>query len=344
VPVETLHDLALPEERGGYAWYDACARAAAHIRNLVPEHYRSRTFPGIIGDIKVLPPRKALSLISRKKGLGLQYARLYLTCGIDHGYGYQACASEALRAALGGSCNEIARGDVLDAGCAIGVTAGVLGLKRITGFDLFSDLLRAARLVDMLTGADHRYAAADMTAPWPFADDSFDTVIASLVCHHLKEQPDVQLFFTEANRILRPDGTLIVTLPAGSVSRTAQFARIIDALGQYGFRADNDHSGLVLSDDDPHSLFWMFQITARKVSERRGGTFVHAGFGFPEFRTPVTREEKGERARTTATAERRVRHSSFRLIEPMRLGELFGEDDIVFPAISARLGVIQREG
>ena len=341
MPIDSLYSLAHPEERGGYAWYDACEHTAALIENLVPEYYRSRTFSGIIGDIKVLPPRKALSLISRKKGLGVQYARRYLTCGIDHGYGYQACASEALRAGLGGTCVSIGQGDILDVGCAIGVTAGVLGFDRITGFDLFPDLLRAARLVDTLTGAHHRYIAADMTAPWPFADHSFDTLFSSLVCHHLKEQDDVRLFFSEANRILRPGGLLIITLPAGSISRAGQLSHITDALERYGLRTDDAHTGLVMSDDNPHSLFWMFQVAVRKISENRGGTFIHPGFGFPEFRTPVTRKEKGDRARTTITAERLVRHASFRLIDVETIGKLFGEENIVFSAIRQRYNVIQ---
>ena len=106
-------------------WYEACGIIAGQLGSAVPESYRSRTFPGIIGDIKALPSRKALSLIGRKKGLGVQYARLYLSEGIDGGRGYQACASEALEAVLGDRRHRIIRGDILDAGCAVGVTAGV---------------------------------------------------------------------------------------------------------------------------------------------------------------------------------------------------------------------------
>lgn len=339
LPVISPDALVPPDERGGYGWYEACERAAGFIDGLVPAPYRSRTFSGIIGDIKVLPPRKALSLISRKKGLGLRYAQLYLATGIDHGYGYQACASEAVKAVLGGSLPEVVRGRVMDTGCAVGVSAGVLGLDGVIGFDLFPDLLRLARLVDALTGAGHQYVAADMTVPWPFADASFDTVICGLACHHLKEQGEVQTFFSEANRVLRPDGALLVTLPAGSVAKAGQFNSLIEALGSYGFPADLRHTGLVISTDSPHSLFWMFLITAVKDRARRDGAFVHPAFGFPEFRTPVTREQKGDRARATVSASRRIRHRSFRLFEAGGLEELFKGEDMVFGAIAERCGI-----
>ena len=159
----------------GIGWYDACEKVAGELGEKAPPCYRSRTFSGIIGDIKALSPKKAASLIGRKKGLGTRYAELYLSQGIDRGRGYQACASEALAAALGKDLPYIIRGRVLDAGCAVGVTAGVLGLDRVTGFDLFPDLLRAGRMVDNLTGHRNDYLAADMTRPWPFSASTLDT-------------------------------------------------------------------------------------------------------------------------------------------------------------------------
>ena len=174
-------------------WYEACNKAAALIYETVPDHYRSRTFSGIIGDIKALPPKKAQSLFNRKKGLGKQYAWLYLTKGIDGGKGYQACASEALASVIGTESDDIIRETVLDVGCAVGVTAGILPLEKVTGFDLFPDMLKAACLVDSFTGRDNHYITADMTRTWPLGC-VFDTVVCGLVCHHLKEQRDVVTF------------------------------------------------------------------------------------------------------------------------------------------------------
>ena len=315
------------------SWYNACDKAAALIRESVPAHYRSRTFPGIIGDIKVLSSKKALSLISRKKGLGKQYAWLYLTQGIDQGMGYQACAVEALDSVLGTHREEIIHGRILDTGCAVGVTAGILSLDHIVGFDLFTDLLKAAGLTDSLTGAENLYIAADMTHDWPFGS-VFDTVVCGMVCHHLKNQKDVITFFRNANRVLRPGGSLIVTLPAGSVAFAGQLENIIDGLAEFGFQANREYSGLVRSVDDPRSLFWMFLVVVRKVSDTIGRIFISPEFGFPDYRTPVTREQKGEKARLTSTTSRKIKHERFELIDSDSLRYRYGQKTFVFSELS----------
>ncbi|MHB9029656.1 MAG: methyltransferase domain-containing protein, partial [Candidatus Latescibacterota bacterium] len=226
-------------------WFRACGEAASIIAGEVPEHYRTRTFSGLIGDIKALSPRKAQSLMARKKGLGKQYARLYLDQGIDGGKGYQACAAEALgyilesrRAGLGG--------DVLDVGCAVGVTAGILELEGVTGFDLFTDLLLAARLVDAITGKTNRYLTADMTREWPFRQ-AFQSVVCGLVCHHLKGQTDLLTFFSSACRALEPGGSLVITLPSGSVAFVHQARILARAIEEFGFSLDTRLSGMVAS-------------------------------------------------------------------------------------------------
>ena len=313
-------------------WYGACAEAAAIIEKQVPEVYRSRTFSGIIGDIKALSPKKAQSLIARKKGLGSQYAGLYLTCGIDQGRGYQACASEALGFVLGERKDDLLSGRVLDVGCAVGVTAGVLSLPRVTGFDLFPDLLRAAMLIDSLTGKKHDYAVADMTRDWPFAC-MFDAVVCGLVCHHLKDQSGILSFFSSANRVLLPGGSLVITLPAGSISYIRQLENLMNALEKFGFVPEEDLSGMALSTDNSHSLFWMFTLVFRKTGLSNGSIFIHPGFGFPEYRTPVSREEKGMQARSSVSRNRQIRHQSFRFLSLEALVKACEEKALVFETV-----------
>lgn len=48
-------------------------------------------------------------------------------------------------------------------------------------------------------------------APLPFEDSSFDLVLCADVLEHVR---DVQLFLSEARRVLRPGGRLAVTTPA----------------------------------------------------------------------------------------------------------------------------------
>ena len=338
VPVSgrTMTDTAPGSEKSDKtsSWYDACETAAKQLEECIPHHYRSRTFPGILGDIKALSPRKALSLINRKKGLGRQYACLYLSQGIDGGRGYQACAAEALASVTGSDIRHIINGRILDVGCAVGVTAGVLGLDGVTGFDLFTDLLGAAQMVDAITGRHNRYVTADMTRSWPFAN-SFDTVVCGLVCHHLKQQHDIVTFFSEANRVMKTGGHLVLTLPSGSVAFPEQLDEIVSALEEFGFTADRELCGLVISTDSPHALFWMFVIVARKVSDGQSGVFINPGFGFHLYRTPVTRVEKGKRARSTALADRKVKHAAFLLIPLDILLTQHGKTVLVYENITA---------
>ncbi len=315
-------------------WYQACVQTASAIEPSVPEMYRSRTFSGIIGDIKSLPSRKALSLISRKRGLGLRYAYLYLTTGIDNGRGYQACAAEALKHCLGDNVKEILRNRVLDIGCAVGVTAGIFGLEEVTGLDLFTDLLTTAQTVDNLTGHTNHYITADMTNRWPLGNRTFSTVTCGLVCHHLKNQRVVSDFFMECNRVLVPGGALVITLPSGTIANAGYFRNILNGLRDFGFHVDTTLSGLVLSTDSERSLFWMFQIIAKKTGEPVNPVFIDPDFSFPQYRTPVPRTVKGEKARETAGKSRTVLHRHFRLLDVDVLGTSTGNTDFVYGNLS----------
>jgi SAM-dependent methyltransferase len=314
-------------------WYAACNETAAELYDSIPETYRTRTFPGIIGDIKALSSKKALSLFTRKSGLGKQYAYLYMTQGIDGGKGYQACASEALSSVLGDQKDTILRGKILDTGCAVGVTAGILSLENVTGFDLFSDLLSAARSIESLTAQNNSYVVSDMTLTWPFRR-AFDTVVCGLVCHHLKIQRDITDFFKNANRVLNRSGSLVITLPSGSISEISHLNSIARALGEFGFRVNRDLSGIVLSDDSPHSLFWMFLIVAEKVSDETGDVFIRTDFGFQMYRTPVTRAEKSVIAKETVKKQRLVRHTRFRFITLGDLETCAADKTLVYSTLS----------
>ena len=65
----------------------------------------------------------------------------------------------------------------------------------------------------------------------------------------------------------------------------------------------------------------MFLFVAHKVSDETGNVFVNPHFGFHEYRTPVTREEKGMRAKQRVTRKRQVKHKTFTLIDTEKLKE-----------------------
>lgn len=52
--------------------------------------------------------------------------------------------------------------------------------------------------------------SVDITSTFPYADNSFDVIIAIEVSEHI---PDHQVFFRESSRILKPGGKLYITTP-----------------------------------------------------------------------------------------------------------------------------------
>jgi SAM-dependent methyltransferase len=94
---------------------------------------------------------------------------------------------------------------VLDAGCGSGSHATELVARgaRVTGLDTSAGLLEIAaeRLGPRV--ALHR---ADLADPLPFADASFDVVLASLVMHYLQDWVPT---LAEFRRVLVPGGRLV---------------------------------------------------------------------------------------------------------------------------------------
>ncbi len=95
--------------------------------------------------------------------------------------------------------------DVLEAACGPGRGLGFLALaaKSVTGLDLTESFV---------TAASERYhgrirVVRGDAQKTPFADDSFDTVILFEAVYYL---PDAGKFVSEARRVLRPGGVLVM--------------------------------------------------------------------------------------------------------------------------------------
>ncbi len=105
---------------------------------------------------------------------------------------------------------------VLDAGCGLGRhlrhLARMPGLK-IFGIDKNAWALReTAKSLDAMPDAqskDYLVSIADINR-LPFADASFDCIICSEVLEHI---PDHEQAIRELDRILKPHGTLVVSVP-----------------------------------------------------------------------------------------------------------------------------------
>ncbi|WP_332733871.1 class I SAM-dependent methyltransferase [Flavihumibacter sp.] len=96
-------------------------------------------------------------------------------------------------------------GDCLEIGCGTGKNSLWLvdKCRSLTAVDLSEEMLNRAK--EKLEGKEVQFLQADITQPWPFADDSFDLVTFSLVLEHID---DLNPIFTEAARCLRNGGMI----------------------------------------------------------------------------------------------------------------------------------------
>lgn len=94
---------------------------------------------------------------------------------------------------------------VLDAGCGGGAHAAILVEQgaTLTGIDASAGLLEIAR---RRLDNRARLLEADLNKALPFADQSFDLIIASLVMHYL---PDWSRSLSEFHRLLSPNGRFV---------------------------------------------------------------------------------------------------------------------------------------
>ena len=99
---------------------------------------------------------------------------------------------------------------VLDLGCGTGVITRALAGEgwKLTGCDISAAMLDVARN----TGGDIEFLQIDRLGdtPTPFADQSFDAIVASSVLEYV---PDPQKALDECARLLTPGGYFVATVP-----------------------------------------------------------------------------------------------------------------------------------
>ena len=98
---------------------------------------------------------------------------------------------------------------VLDAGCGTGYGSHALSgdARTVIGIDLSEEAIHYAS--DHYPSVNQRWLAGSCTQ-LPFADTTFDTVVAFEVIEHLQDWPKLLL---EARRILKSDGVFVVSTP-----------------------------------------------------------------------------------------------------------------------------------
>lgn len=153
---------------------------------------------------------------------------------------------------------------VLDAGCGTGTLMGLIKSylpgARVYGSDLSVEMLNRARgkLKGLLSGL----IASDCEA-LPFAESSFNGVVSSLTFQWVQ---DLRGAFSEACRVLRPDGLLVFsTLGPGTLKEVGE---CYPAYQGAGFRGSDEVERTLLE-----SGLQTLSIE-RRVVKRRYGSFM----------------------------------------------------------------------
>ncbi|MCX5261749.1 class I SAM-dependent methyltransferase [Streptomyces canus] len=112
------------------------------------------------------------------------------------------------RPAMLALAGDVAGRRILDAGCGSGSLFAALRDRGalVSGFDASAGMLELARR-RLGDGADLQ--VADLGSPLPYADDTFDGVVASLVLHYLEDWGPA---LAELHRVLKPGGRLIASV------------------------------------------------------------------------------------------------------------------------------------
>ena len=102
---------------------------------------------------------------------------------------------------------DIAGRDVLEIGCGTGKNTEWLAqhASSVVGMDLSPEMLSRAR--SRLSSSNVSFAEHDIQRTWPMPDESVNAVVGNLVLEHIS---NIQIVFHEAQRVLRPNGTLFL--------------------------------------------------------------------------------------------------------------------------------------
>ncbi len=97
---------------------------------------------------------------------------------------------------------------VLDGGCGSGPLMEALRGRDavVAGFDLSPAMVELART---RLGGDADVRVADLGAPLPYGDDTFDLVVSSLALHYVQDWAST---LAELRRVLKPGGRLTISI------------------------------------------------------------------------------------------------------------------------------------
>jgi ubiquinone/menaquinone biosynthesis C-methylase UbiE len=107
---------------------------------------------------------------------------------------------------------ETAKERLLDVGCGTGIYFEALAGhgKYINALDASPDMINVAAAFCQKRKLDHIYPETGNAEKLPYADDTFDAVIALDTLHHV---PDISAALSEIARVLKPGGAFLVFEP-----------------------------------------------------------------------------------------------------------------------------------
>lgn len=134
---------------------------------------------------------------------------------------------------------------ILDAGCGSGPLAAELVARGadVTGFDGSPAMIDLAR---RRLGGSVPLSVHDLTEPLPYADETFDDVVASLVLHYLEDW-DAPL--AEIRRVLKPGGRLVASV-------NHPFAQVLNAPDEDYFATRLYSEDIELNGQTTALTFW----------------------------------------------------------------------------------------
>lgn len=96
---------------------------------------------------------------------------------------------------------------ILEIGCGTGKNTGLLAQigERVQAMDFSAGMLARARAKGF--GPAVTFAEADLTQPWPCADQSVNLIVCNLVLEHIA---DLAFVFAEAARVSMPAGRFFI--------------------------------------------------------------------------------------------------------------------------------------